>query len=327
VTRSGTRLFLDGQPYRFTGLNIYNANSRNNCWYSLGSGAGLDASLGAIGTGQEAFRAWFFQRLATVDGQRDWSAFDNTLAVAAARGQKVIVTLANQWGDCENAVGSPVYKTEAWYSTGYRSAVDPGMTATYRAWVSEVVNRYRDNPAVLAWQLMNEAESLTTKGGSCAATAEATVRAWATDVGSLVKSIDSRHLLNLGSISNGQCGTSTGTSFEDLAALPQFDLCEYHDYDAPGSAMPGDQWNGLATRLAQCHARNKPMFVGESGLRTSDAATLAARATSFDRKFAAQFGAGVVGEIVWAWAASGQDSGDGYSVGPGDPLLNLLSTY
>ena len=88
VSRAGTRLFLDGQPYRFTGLNIYNANSQNNCWYSLGAGSGLDSSLAAIGSGQEAFRAWFFQRLATTDGHRDWSAFDHTLAVAAARGQR-----------------------------------------------------------------------------------------------------------------------------------------------------------------------------------------------------------------------------------------------
>ena len=38
MTRSGTQLLLDGRPYRFTGLNIYNANSIDNCWYTLGKG-------------------------------------------------------------------------------------------------------------------------------------------------------------------------------------------------------------------------------------------------------------------------------------------------
>src|SRR5439155_1573138 len=33
VTRSGTSLLLDGQPYRPIGLNIYNANSNGWCWY------------------------------------------------------------------------------------------------------------------------------------------------------------------------------------------------------------------------------------------------------------------------------------------------------
>ena len=52
VTKSGTKLRLDGSPYRFTGLNIYNANSVDNCWYTLGEvnsdvGHALHRSLAA----------------------------------------------------------------------------------------------------------------------------------------------------------------------------------------------------------------------------------------------------------------------------------------
>ncbi len=43
VARNGTHLVLDGKPYRFTGLNIYNANSINNCWYTLGTGSARSA--------------------------------------------------------------------------------------------------------------------------------------------------------------------------------------------------------------------------------------------------------------------------------------------
>ena len=122
VTRSGAQLLLNGAPYRFTGLNIYNANSVDNCWYTLGSGSGLDSSLADIGAGKEAFRAWFFQYQATRNGARDWSAFDHTLAVARARGVKVVATLVNQWGQCEGW-GAYVdgYKTESWYRRGYRT--------------------------------------------------------------------------------------------------------------------------------------------------------------------------------------------------------------
>lgn len=326
VSRSGTRLVVDGQAYRFTGLNIYNANSINNCWYTMGSGSGLADSLATIGGGQEAFRAWFFQRLATVDGQRDWSAFDHTLAAARASGTRVIATLTNQWGDCENASGSPVYKTEAWYRSEYWTTADPGMPATYAEWVRQVVSRYRNDPTILAWQLINEGEALTSKGGSCSSTAAATVDAWARDISAAIKEIDPNHLVSLGSISNGQCGTSTGTAFEGLHAIPTIDICEYHDYDSL-SAVPGDAWNGLAVRLGQCHDIGKPMFVGEAGLKQGSAGSLAGRAAVFDAKFAAQFGLGIVGELIWTWQAAGQDSGDGYGVGPDDPALALFDRY
>ena len=48
VTRSGASLELDGQPYRFTGINIYNANNLSGCWYPMGSGPTLDESLSAM---------------------------------------------------------------------------------------------------------------------------------------------------------------------------------------------------------------------------------------------------------------------------------------
>lgn len=320
---------LNGRRFRFTGLNIYNANSRDNCWYSLGTGGQLDRDLIQIGSGQEVFRAWFFQRLATRNGRRDWTAFDHTLKVARAHNQRVIVTLANQWGDCENSVGQPVYKTEGWYRNGYKTIVDRGSRVSYRKWVSEIVRRYRNDPTILAWQMMNEAEARKRVGGECAATAETTVRAWARDVAVLIKSIDPHHLVSLGTIGNGQCGTSTGTSFERLHAIPQIDLCEYHDYDRPAEAMPGDHWNGLFTRLRQCAALRKPMFVGESGLRTDDTGSFNARAKSFGQKFRAQFRAGVVGILLWDWRASskGGSSGGGYEIGPGDPVLGLLKSY
>ena len=74
VTRAGTALVLDGRRYRFTGLDIYNANSNGLCWYAMASGPILDDSLTAIGGTGEVFRAWFFQPLAIVGGQRDWAS-------------------------------------------------------------------------------------------------------------------------------------------------------------------------------------------------------------------------------------------------------------
>jgi mannan endo-1,4-beta-mannosidase len=329
VKRSGTRLMLEGRPYRFTGLNIYNANSIDNCWYTLGTGqSGLGTSLIQMGPGVEAYRAWFFQYEATSNGERDWSAFDHALNIAYNRGVKVVATLANQWADCEGW-GSPAdgYKTESWYRTGYKTRpASPGMPATYRDWVAEVVSRYRNHPSILTWQLVNEAEAKTTYEGSCSSTAPATLKAFATDMASLVKSLDPNHLLSLGTMGTGQCGAA-GDDYKDLHSVPGIDLCEYHDYDL--APMPGDEWNGLPTRLAQCNELGKPLFVGELGIRTSFVGGHQARARLLRAKLVTQLRAGVVGALVWDWRDGdhGGSSPTGYEVGPGDPALDVLGAY
>jgi mannan endo-1,4-beta-mannosidase len=130
VTAQGTRLYLDGQPYRPVGINIYNANSNGWCWYAM-DGTVLGDSLTALGGSIKVFRAWFFQQLATMDGQRDWTAFDRTLAAASAHGLKVIVTLIDQWGNCGATNGQGYgYKDGTWYESGYTQPDRPRPSPT-----------------------------------------------------------------------------------------------------------------------------------------------------------------------------------------------------
>ena len=222
VTSAGGDLFVDGLPYRFTGVNFYNANSDGWCRDAVDD-ATLDASLDAINlsfSGHGVIRAWFFQTLAVSEpsGARDWTRFDRLLREAASRGYKVIPTLADQWGECGARV-SPTFafKTEAWYTGGY-AAPDPALAAahggtwlSYRDWVAEVVGRYKDDATVAFWQLMNEAE--VNPGGAFGVCPPGDgprdeLIDFATDMSGLVKSIDPQHLLSLGTIGGGQCGTS-----------------------------------------------------------------------------------------------------------------------
>jgi uncharacterized repeat protein (TIGR01451 family)/CSLREA domain-containing protein len=327
VTRSGTQLQLRGDPYRFTGVNVYNANNSSGCWYPMASGSILDDSIVALGGGGKVIRAWFFQALATSAGTRNWSGFDHTLAVLAARSKRVIVTLGNQWADCDGPNGGAgAYKDEAWYTAGYTQP-DPAGTVSYRDFVAEIVTRYRDNPTILAWQLMNEAEVKPSETSTvCSAGAAQILEDFATDVSGLIKSIDPNHLVSLGTIGGGQCGAQ-GAEYQDVHDVATIDLCEYHDYGSPTTPMPGDQWNGLQVRLDQCNALNKPLIVGETGIRPQDVdGTLAGRAAAFDAKFDAQFDAGVVGQLVWAWNASGSLLDD-FDIGPGDPVIGLLQSW
>ncbi len=319
VTRRGSVLYLGNQPYRFTGFNIYNANSRNNCAATMGEGPALDEALNAIGPGKTVMRSWFFQNLATTGGARDWRAFDHTLAVARAHGVRVIATLGNQWGECEQGH----FKPAGWYEDGYRTDATGGIVG-YRDWVQEAVTRYRDDPTIMAWQLMNEAETSVAQNGGCVPNSAATLRAFADDMGGLVHALDHNHLVSLGTIGSGQCGAA-GDDYKQVHASPGIDLCEYHDYGDTAS-LPGDQWNGLQVRLDQCQALGKPLFIGEVGARPSEVGgTYGARVNLFARKIGASFDAGAVGELVWSWME--RSTIDDYDVGPGDPIINILGQF
>ena len=145
------------------------------------------------------------------------------------------------------------------------------------------MSRYKDNPTILAWQLINEAEVKPGASARCSADAATILKSFATDISALIKSIDRNHLVSLGTIGGGQCGAQEA-EYQDLHDIPTIDLCEYHDYQ-PHDPMPGDEYNGLQVRIDQCKGLQKPLFVGETGIIPNDVGgTLAARAAALDAK-------------------------------------------
>ena len=89
ITRIGTELVLDGEPFQFGGINIYNANSDGECW-------SLDARAADVSTtpslrsvpARRSFDPGSSSRWRPLDGERDWTAFDHTLEVADAHGRR-----------------------------------------------------------------------------------------------------------------------------------------------------------------------------------------------------------------------------------------------
>jgi mannan endo-1,4-beta-mannosidase len=321
VTAAGTHLLLNGQPYKFAGLNYFQANvtAAIPCWGG-NANANLDAQLAAMGPGR-MLRAWFFQNEATTNGTRDWAAFDHTLAVAKAHGFKVIATLANQWDSC----GEGPYKTLAWYQGGYKTTVEPGDTVPYRAWVQEVVARYKADPTVAFWELVNEPEDAPTSA-NCSASdetaGEPVMYSFAADVSGLIHSIDPNHLVSLGGGGNGNCGTRY-TDYAKVMAIPTLDLCSVHDYWGATVPLSTDPSNGIQLRIDECDALGKPIYTGESGIRVQDVPSLQARASDFQAKISAQLGAGEVGFVAWNWWATTPNTD--YQIGPGDPTLPVLT--
>ena len=121
VKKSGTTLTLDGQPYRFTGINIYNAASGGtptSCGGELYPNVGVPLSEMPDGI---VFRFWAFQNFFLSNGSFNWTNLDQVLAIAAAHNDKVIPVLANQHNYCDGPA-----KDLAWYQGGYRTTVDTG---------------------------------------------------------------------------------------------------------------------------------------------------------------------------------------------------------
>ena len=170
------------------------------------------------------------------------------------------------------------------------------------------------------WQLMNEAEIKTSKASSCAPTSD--LYNFAADVSGLIKSIDSKHLVNLGQMGGGQCG-SQGNDYQLLGSIKTIDVLEYHDYGHETQAMPAN----LARDISVARTLGKPIFVGESGIKASSVGgTLAGRAAAFQAKCVAMFKAGVGGFLVWSWKTASPTTGN-WPVGPGDPTLRVIDSY
>jgi endo-1,4-beta-mannosidase len=267
-----------------------------------------------MGANVEVIRFWAFQRFITVNGQRDWYAFDTIIAKAKAANKRLMFTLTDHWGACESQGGE---RQDQWYTTGYKTDLRGDLT-TYRNYVSEVVNRYKNENTIMMWQMVNEAE---TGCGSWTI-----LRDFAADIGGLIKSIDANHIVSLGTIGGGQCGTS-GADYKSLHAIPQIDVCEYHDY-SDNNPIPGDQFNGLQVRINQCNELGKPLFVGEIGRIPNQVGGVQARSDIFEDKFDAQFAAGIDGELVWNFHDSlHQDPPSSYGINAGDPVWTMLGKY
>lgn len=343
IQASGTQLFLYGSPYTFVGMNAYEAATQ---WGTdRGCGAMLsDAQLNQLFSSlppNSIVRIWAFQgSMATniATHQLDWGPLDRVFAAATAHEQRLIVSLADQSGDCDNLH----WEDPSWYEGGFRDVFNSPSTTdgsgltplSYWSYLQAIVNRYKDSPALGMWEPISEAEASTCpqqfQPTNCAghqtcpneAVAAQALRYFFDTVGGEIHALDPSHLVESGLIAGGQCGTE-GADYKYVSASPGIDVLSYHDYY--GSApMGGDQWNGLALRFAQARALGKPIIGGEVGVMagaTPGCLSLSDRNAVLRAKEEAQIQAGSGGILAWAWVPISASSCS-YSVTPTDPMLS-----
>lgn len=244
VQRDGEHLVVDGEPWRAIGVNLWDMDAGRvlagdvaGCWYTH---ADLDEYFDqsfariAANTGATAVRTFGFRAMYTAGG-RDWSSIDKLLFYARKHGVRVIPVFGDQYGTCGG--GSP--RGPSWYRDGYRTIVEQPWGVDYRSYVVEAVRRYRDDPTIAFWQLMNEA----TAGSDTDA-----LRVFSHDMVRAIRDEagDHHHLVNLGTTGGGEPGNALPAYAELLACGPSSggcnDLAEAHvfniDQPLPGLPLP-----------------------------------------------------------------------------------------
>ena len=340
---------LDGQVYRFIGVNAYELAT--DWGVNAGCGAMLDdealdsffASLPA----DSLVRIWAWQGTIATNFKThvlDWRPLDRVMNAAATHHQRVILSLAGQGGDCDNFH----WQDPSWYGGGYNQVFnDPSSTdgrgltpLSYSDYVRHIVNRYRTSPALGMWEPISEAEASTCPAADQPRDCEGhqlcpdehgaavALRSFFDAVGGMVHQLDPDHLVESGTLGSGQCGTA-GDDFSYVSASPGIDVLSYHDYYPAGPALGGDQWNGLSVRLDQARQLGKPIIGGESGEvagRQPGCPSPQARAADLTARIHAQLAAGSSGVLVWDWMPVPPETCT-YDTYPGDPLLASLATY
>jgi mannan endo-1,4-beta-mannosidase len=344
ITAAAESLDVGGVPTKFTGVNafelatLWGTNAGCGGMVTPGQTAAFFASLAP----HSIVRFWAFQgTLATATDQVDWAPIDQVFYLAAQYHVYLLPTITDQGGTCDGNH----WQDPSWYAGGYKdvfnSASDSGghgvTPLSYWTYMQELVNRYRNSPALGMWEPVSEPEASscapvyepTSCGGhqSCPVetAAAADLLSFFNTVGGEIHTLDPTHLVEAGFLGGGQCGTS-GPDYQTVGASPGIDVLSVHDYYG-SAALGGDHWNGMALRFAQASALQKPIITGEAGIVAGpgpSCESLGERATQMASKMKAQFAAGTSAFLVWDWGPASPTTCD-YSTGPGDPLMASLT--
>jgi len=345
ITASGKNLELAGIPTTFTGVNAYEIAT---AWGTNAGCGGMETpaqieSLFSTLAPNSMVRFWAFQGTMATDvktKQVDWAPIDQVFYLAARYHVYLVPAITDQGGTCDGEH----WQGPSWYSGGYRRIFNTATgfygagldVLSYWSYMQDLVNRYKNSPALGMWEPISEAEASTCPTAyqpiKCEghqicpseSVAAADLTSFFTTVGGEVHALDPKHLVEAGFLGGGQCGTA-GADYQVVGASPGIDVLSVHDYYG-STPLGGDRWNGLSVRFAQAAALDKPIITGEVGILAGSVPGcegLAQRRAALTAKMRAQFAAGSSAFLVWDWVLDplGPCS---YNTGPGDPLMGLL---
>ncbi|XP_044953481.1 putative mannan endo-1,4-beta-mannosidase 9 [Hordeum vulgare subsp. vulgare] len=345
----GARFTVGGRPFYPNGFNAYwlmymasNPGDRSKVLDTLDQASRVGATI---------IRTWAFndggsnrplQITPGVYSEEVFVGVDFVVAEAKKRGLYLILSLTNNWGDFG---GKRQYVQWAKEQGHNLSSDDDFFTdrLTQRFYMNHIkrvltrVNNftgvaYKDEPTIFAWELMNEPRVPSDLSGK-------TMQAWVALMSSYVKSIDDKHMVEIGLEGfygdtaperrrfNPGGSYSAGTDFIGNNRIPTVDFATIHSY--PDQWVPGStseqqvefmkKW--MASHIEDAAAAlRKPLLVAEFGWKSSGNAAVAARddylRMVYDAIYASVKGGGpCAGGLFWQVMAPGMESwADGYEV-------------
>jgi mannan endo-1,4-beta-mannosidase len=272
VKRSGSQLTLNGQPFRFSGTNMYwlGMLERSGGTYpskfdiddaldtakEMGATVVRSHSLG-ISVGCTSYTTPYSQCLEpTLNSFNDaaFNTIDYAIYAASQRGIRLVIPLTD--GNTPCFYHGCIRTFVDWVHPGSTDDslffTDPTVISDFEAYISHLLNHVnaynglalKDDPSIMAWEAGNELDD-----GTNATTT------WLTTISQYLKSVDANHLV----IDGGW------TMDSGRLTIPTVDIYTRHHYvngwyypGGTGTAITDDDNYGCAAVAA-----NKAYFVGE----------------------------------------------------------------
>jgi PKD repeat protein len=336
VSRRGGSLWLGDGPFRAAGANVYYLQSNLANAQQLGNANLLQKARESLDVlvclGMPVVRTWAFnERTAAQDPasiqpspgvfrEEGLQALDQSIAEAKARGLRVILTLVDNW-----SYYGGLDRYAAWAGKSHDDFfTDSQMKGWWKAYAAALLARvntvtgvrYRDEPAILAWELGNEFRCHTCAGSSKLHAAIAELAAYLRSLGPTQLIADGGEGFDdqpsLWSLSNSYpVGGSEGASFSTLSAIPELDLLSYHVYPVSWGLSADDslKWFDGHQRIAA--QGGKVAYPGEYGFQADDA-TRAAKYQDWNSELYDANG-GQLG-LLWQILPEGIANNDGFGV-------------
>ncbi|GIK21187.1 MAG: hypothetical protein BroJett005_06010 [Ignavibacteriota bacterium] len=300
IKASGDNFILNNDEFKFFGFNAY----------YLQSEAGKierryivdDIYQSAKNIGVNVIRTWAFNEGSSFSNpsvirkypyevqESGLIALDYVLQKAKENGIYIILTLSNnysafggipqyiKWANHIKLNGSDNYSHNDFF-------VNDSLKQWFKFYIELLLNRtntftgikYKDDPAIFSWEIMNEAENPHKDFGI--------IKNWYEDISLFIKSIDQNHLVTTGEngydvypnfysdvdlmynssyfLVNGY----KGTSFCENSQLENIDYISFHSYPNGWglSAKAGKTWIKDHYRIVE--GFNKPCLLGEFGIK------------------------------------------------------------
>jgi mannan endo-1,4-beta-mannosidase len=286
---------------------------------------------------------------------------DFLIREADRRTMKLVVFLNNNWdwsggipqylawATGKPAVGLGGLPWKEWNRLHSTFFANEKAMAMFRDYIALILNRkntltgrrYRDEPAIMAWQLANEPRPGARQEDQEAV--YASFLKWVDATSAYIHSLDRNHLVSTGSEGN-MGGLDSDDRFQSVHASKGIDYVTFHLWPRNWSWFNADQWaetieatvrnaqDYAARHIARSDALDKPVVLEEFGLDRDGGLTVDVPTSSRDRLYAAVLsqieesaahGGSAAGSNFWLWGGEGRppqlaDAPDG--IGAGDML-------